>query len=127
MTEPKLKILCIEDDKDTCELITFVFKQAGYEVKTCSQLDCLELIHKEKFSAIILDNHFIEKSGVDICQELRSFDQATPVVFFSGEARETEIDKALTAGANAYLVKPNDFEKLVPTTIKLIEAYQAFI
>ncbi len=127
MTEPKLKILCIEDDKDTCELITFVFKQACYEVKTCSQLDCLELIHKEKFSAIILDNHFIEKSGVDICQELRSFDQATPVVFFSGEARETEIDKALTAGANAYLVKPNDFEKLVPTTIKLTEAYQSFI
>jgi CheY-like chemotaxis protein len=32
-----------------------------------------------------------------------------------------KIDKAMAAGANAYLTKPNDFEKLVPTTIKLIE------
>lgn len=79
MTASALKILCIEDDEDTCELVSFVFKQAGYEVKTCSQLDCLELLYKEKFAAIILDNYFIEKSGINICQELRSYDSFTPV------------------------------------------------
>ena len=121
MKNNPLKILCIEDDEDTCELIAFVFKQAGYSVEACSQTDCLKLIREEKFLAIILDNYFVELSGVQICQEFRSFDRTTPVIFFSGEARQEEITKALSAGANDYLIKPNDFEKLLPTTIKLIE------
>ena len=121
MKQNDLKILCIEDDKDTCELVTFVFEHEGYKVESCSRTDCLKLIHEEKFLAIVLDNYFIETSGVNICQEFRSFDKTTPVIFFSGEVRQAEIDKALAAGANAYLVKPEDFEKLVPTTIKLIE------
>jgi DNA-binding response OmpR family regulator len=121
MTETKSKILCIEDDEDTCHLLTYVFKQVDCEVESCSQTKCLKLIHEETFSAIILDNYFDGLSGIEICQEIRSFDQITPVIFLSGEARQAEIDKALATGANAYLIKPNDFEKLVPTTIKLIE------
>ena len=125
MTDTKTKILCIEDDEDTCDLVTFVFNDAGYKVKSCSQADCLKLIHEEKFVAIILDNHFDGMSGIDICQQIRSFDQTTPVIFLSGEARQAEIEKAIETGANAYLIKPNDFEKLVPTTIKLIEQFQS--
>jgi DNA-binding response OmpR family regulator len=121
MKQNNLPILCIEDDEDTCNLVTFVFEQEGYKVEACSRTDCLKLIHEEKFAAVILDNYFIETSGVSICQELRSFDKTTPVIFFSGESRQSEIDKALAAGANVYLVKPNDFQKLVPTAIRLIE------
>ena len=124
MKELKSKILCIEDDEDTCDLVTFVFNQAGYEIKSCSQTDCLEHIQEEEFLAIILDNYFDGLSGINICEEIRSFDQTTPIIFLSGEARQAEIDKAMAAGANAYLIKPTDFEKLVPTAIKCIEQYQ---
>lgn len=124
MTETKLKILCIEDDEDTCELLTFVFKDAGYEIKSCSQADCLKLIHEERFAAIVLDNYFDGLSGIEICREIRSFDRITPVIFLSGEVRQMEIDKAMAAGANAYLTKPADFEKLVQTTAKLIKQSQ---
>ena len=119
MSESKLKILCVEDDEDTCELIGFVLKQAGYEVETCSRVDCLKLIHEKKFLAFILDNWFEGTSGVDICKEIRSFDLNTPVIFCSGEARRFEIDKALAAGANAYLVKPIDFEELTQAILHL--------
>jgi DNA-binding response OmpR family regulator len=121
MNESKSKILCVEDDKDTCELLSFVFEQAGYEIEACSKMDCLKLIHEEKFIAFILDNWFEGTSGVEICERIRSFDLDTPIIFFSGEARKSEIDKALKAGANAYLVKPNDFEKLTETVTNLIE------
>ena len=125
MSEAKTRILCIEDDADTCELITYVFAQKGYEIETGHQMDCLKLNREEKFAAIILDNYFIRLKGTDICREIRSFDQTVPVVFLSGEARKAEIEKALAAGANAYLLKPNDFEKLTETVIKLIEESQA--
>jgi DNA-binding response OmpR family regulator len=121
MNESKSKILCVEDDEDTCELISFVLKQAGYEVEACSRIDCLKLIHEERFLAFILDNWFEGTSGVDICKEIRSFDLATPIIFCSGEARQIEIGKALAAGANAYLVKPIDFEELTNTVTKLIQ------
>ena len=121
MNDSKSKILCIEDDKDTCDLVTFVFKQAGYEIKSCGQTECLKLIHEEKFSAIILDNYFDGMSGTEICLKIRDFDQTTPIIFLSGEARQAEIDKAIAAGANAYLIKPNDFERLTDTVIKFIE------
>ena len=116
----KSKILCIEDNQDTCELITFVFNQAGYEIESCTQSECLEHIQGEKYLAIILDNYFDGMSGIEICREIRSFDKITPIIFFSGEARQAEIDKAIAAGASDYLVKPNDFEKLTDTVIKLI-------
>lgn len=121
MNESKLKILCVEDDEDTCELISFVLKQTGYEVEACGRMDCLKLIHEEKFLAFILDNWFEGISGVDICKEIRSFDSDTPIIFCSGEARQPEIDKAFAAGANAYLVKPIDFEELTETVTKLIQ------
>jgi DNA-binding response OmpR family regulator len=82
----------------------------------------LKLIHEEKFLAFILDNWFEGTSGVDICKEIRSFDLNTPIIFCSGEARRFEIDKALAAGANAYLVKPIDFEELTETVTKLVRA-----
>lgn len=125
MIDPNKYILCIEDDADTCELVTFVFEQAGYKVVACSTEDCLKVTHEEKFLAIILDNYFVGTSGVNICRELRRFDKTTPIIFFSGESREDEIEKALAAGANVYLLKPNDFDKLVPTAIRLIEEPQS--
>lgn len=121
MKESKYKILCIEDDEDTCELMTFVFEQAGYKIETCSREDCLKLIYERRFLAIVLDNYFHGLRGAEICQEIRSIDSEIPIIFFTGEARDSEKEKALAAGANAYLIKPNDFERLTETVINLIE------
>lgn len=126
MNKSKSRILCVEDDEDTCELISFVLKQEGYEVEACSKIDCLKLIHEEKFIAYILDNWFEGTSGVDICKEIRSFDLDAPIIFCSGEARQSEIDKASSAGANAYLVKPIDIEELTKTVTKLIKEQGEF-
>ena len=121
MNQERKSILCIEDNEDTCELISFVFGETDFDVSTCSRTDCLKRIHEEKFSAIILDNYFDGIKGTEICREIRGFDRLTPIIFFSGEARQSEIEQALEIGANAYLIKPNDFEKLTETVIRLIE------
>lgn len=122
MEPPNSEILCIDDDDDTRELIKFKLRLADYQVTTCSTAEeGLVQAGRGGFGAIILDNRFRDSSGELICQEIRRFDRVTPIVFFSGEARPQEINKALAAGANAYLVKPNDFEKLTETVINLIK------
>jgi two-component system phosphate regulon response regulator PhoB len=121
MTQENKNILCIDDDNDTCELVKFVLEQEGLRVTACSTADeGLLNARKGNFRLIILDNRFHTTSGVEICEEIREFDKATPIIFFTGESRQAEIDKALEAGANAYLVKPNDFEKLAQTVLDLI-------
>ncbi len=120
--QPKQDILCIDDDNDTCELVEFMFKQKGFKVVSCTTseegIDCAR---NGEFGAIILDNRFHGNDGTKICREIRVFDQAIPIIFFSGEARSMEKEKALAAGANEYLLKPNDLEKLTDTIINFIK------
>ena len=78
------------------------------------------MIEEETFSAVVLDNYFGELRGIEIRRKIRNLHPQTPIIFFSGEVRRAEIGKAMQAGASAYLIKPNDFEKLLETTLGLI-------
>ncbi|HEX8246815.1 MAG TPA: response regulator [Pyrinomonadaceae bacterium] len=125
MKSSKYTVLCVDDDKDNLELLTFVFEHADFEVLACDSLDeCLNHARNKNLDAIILDNRFGNETSLEVCQEIRDFNPTIPIVFYSGEAREIEIRKVLTACADAYLVKPNDFEKLTQTVADLIEETQ---
>jgi DNA-binding response OmpR family regulator len=121
MTDIK-PILCVEDDKDCYDLLELIFEIEGFKVVSCDTSDeGLQMARQNNFSAIILDNRLADISGVEICRRIRTYDKRTPIVFYSGSAYPKDKKESLEAGANYYLVKPNDFDKLVPTTIKLIE------
>jgi CheY-like chemotaxis protein len=123
MEQSKQTVLCVDDNEDNCELLTFIFEQEGFEVTACQSIEeCSIEIRKKKLSAVVLDNHFGDSTSLEICKEIRGFDSRLPIVFYSGEARPKEIEKALAAGANAYLIKPNDFANLTDTVIELIGA-----
>jgi two-component system alkaline phosphatase synthesis response regulator PhoP len=128
MSQSKQTILCVDDNKDNLDLITFVFERTGFEVTACDSLEeCLSHVRRKNFQAIILDNHFAERTSLEVCQEIRFLNKLIPILFYSGEARPVEIARALAAGGNAYLVKPNDFERLTETVIKLIRETPAGI
>jgi CheY-like chemotaxis protein len=128
MQVSKYTILCVDDDKDNLDLLTFVFEHADFEVLACDSLDeCLNHARNKNLDAIVLDNRFGNQSSLDVCEEIRAFNPEIPIVFYSGDAREIEIQKVLTACADAYLIKPNDFEKLTQTVVELIEETQAAV
>lgn len=116
-------ILCIDDNTDTCELITLVFEQSGYEIQSCADpLRGLSLIKEERFAAVILDFWLgAGISGPVLCRQIRLLDQKIPIIFFTAEAREKERKAALEAGAQAYIVKPSSFEELKNTVVQLIK------
>lgn len=122
MKQTKQTVFVCDDNSDSCELIKFVFELEGYEVVSCDNLaDCLSGARQNNFDAIILDNRFGQVSSLEACREIRGFNRMVPIIFYSGEARTSEIDKAHEAGADAYLIKPNDFERLTETVINLIK------
>ncbi len=122
MEQQKQTIFVCDDNTDSCKLIKSVFQLEGDEVVSCDNLeDCLSGASQNNFDAIILDNRFAQVSSLEACREIRGFNRSVPLIFYSGESRASEIEKALQAGANAYLVKPNDFERLTETVINLIK------
>jgi DNA-binding response OmpR family regulator len=120
MTKP-IKILCVEDDKDSCELLDLILSNEGFEVVSCStSKECLRLAKQGGFSAIILDYRLPEISGLEICQEIRTYDKQTPIIFYTASAYPKDKEAGLNAGANAYLVKPNDLDKIAKTITDLV-------
>lgn len=107
MSSPVKRILCVDDNEDTCFMLTALLGREGYEVKTAATIDeALAVAAREHFDLSILDNAFPGESGVELCRRLRRVRPDTPVIFYSGVAFEADREEALSAGARAYVAKP---------------------
>ncbi len=105
------KILCVEDDPDTLELITVFLESVGYSITPVgTSSEALTSARETRFDLYILDIGLSDKDGIRLCREIRAFDAITPVVFFSGYPDLKSA--ALAAGAQEFLPKLVDFDEL---------------
>jgi DNA-binding response OmpR family regulator len=120
-SESEKRILYIDDDKDTCEMIKTLLGLAGYEViPALTVAEGLRLATSGGFDLILLDWIFDDGSGLELCQKIRRFDAEIPILFYSGVAYKTEIKKAMRAGAQGFLVKPLGTEILTQTVSRFV-------
>ena len=104
-------ILFVEDRSDHFDLLAIIL--ADYRlVHARNFAEGLRFASKKYFDLYILDNWLPDGNGIDLCQLIRTFDPHTPILFCSAVAYEADIQEGLTAGAQAYFVKPFDFEEL---------------
>lgn len=114
------RILCVEDDQDTCEVLRFVM--TDYDFKTVSSVAAAEaLIASENFDIYVLDNWLPDGSGLELCAKIRQISPTLPIVFTSAIGQRQDIDLAMQAGADRYLVKPYEPETLVQTVKELLD------
>jgi DNA-binding response OmpR family regulator len=117
---PRKRILFVDDDDDTRDMMNALLDHYGYEpVIAASVSDALQTARSGGLALYILDHWFTESNGIELCQKIRAFDPNTPILFYSGAGYVSDIQKGLDAGAQAYLVKP-DFDHLKPTIDRLI-------
>lgn len=113
------RILCVEDDRDTCEVLRFVM--TDYDFTTVSSVAAAEeLIQAQKYDIYVLDNWLPDGSGVELCEKIRQLGSTSPIVFTSAVGQRHDIDLAMNAGADRYLVKPYEPETLVRTVKELL-------
>lgn len=109
-------ILLVDDDQDTREVVQILLRHDGFRVSvTGDSTEVLELLTTDHFDALILDNWMPQITGIELCRLIRSLDQNTPIFFCSGAATEADKRAALSAGAQAYFVKPFDPDELTAT------------
>jgi DNA-binding response OmpR family regulator len=113
------RILCVEDDRDTCEVLRFVM--TDFDFRTVSSIAAAEaLLDSERFDIYVLDNWLPDGSGIELCGKIRSIDSTSPIIFTSAIGQRQDIDLAMSAGADRYLVKPYEPETLVQAVKELL-------
>jgi two-component system, OmpR family, response regulator len=114
MEEMKGRILCVDDDRDTCEMITVLLGQSGYEVQhALSVAEGLRKAQQGGFDLILLDWNFADGTGIELCRQIRAFDSGTPILFYTGEIDDSAIHAAFSSGAQGYLIKPVAVDRLL--------------
>ena len=107
-------ILCVEDDADTQEMMRVMLSVWGYNVEVAGTgADALQAIREAELAAVLLDNSLPDCTGIQLCGEVRRFDQRLPIIFLSGSAHEDERQQAIELGANAFVSKPFAMETLL--------------
>jgi two-component system, OmpR family, alkaline phosphatase synthesis response regulator PhoP len=121
-----MRILYVEEHTESCELLVLWLSGSGYEVVPANTIsDGLRLAKSGSFDAYLLSSWFADGTGPELCQSIRLFDSNTPIIFYSALTRDRDLEAAMSAGAQAYLIKPDDLEKIEPTIKRLIAGVQA--
>lgn len=115
-TANKTKILVVDDEPDTVELIAFNLRNAGYDVVTAADgAEALRKARSQNPSLIILDLMLPEVDGHEVNKMLRG-DSATahiPVLMLTAKAGEVDRILGLELGAKDYVTKPFSPRELV--------------
>jgi DNA-binding response OmpR family regulator len=100
------KVLVIDDDADLLQLVSLIFKKAGYNVFTASDgLDGISKFFTYHPHLIILDVLMPGSDGFDVCERIRKISD-DPIIMLTALNQETEMLKGLAAGADDFLTKP---------------------
>ncbi len=110
-----MKILYAEDDIMMQKIVVHSLIRLGYEVTTVDDgLEALDVIQSEAYDLIILDLFMPKRSGFEVVEQMREeLNISTPVLIISRSHLDESINKAYTAGANDFIVKPFMPEELV--------------
>jgi CheY-like chemotaxis protein len=115
------RILYAENNGDDCFMMSTLLGFSNIEVKAVNTTDeALKLAQSEYFDLYMLDNRFPGSDGLELCRRIRDFNSHTPIMFYSGDAYESDRQKGIAAGANAYIAKPQ-IEDIIPTILQLVE------
>ena len=115
------RVLCAEPHEDTCGLITMLLERQGHEVVSAKTVaECVELVGAGGFDLYMVDDDYIDGTALQLCKRLREMTPETPILFFSAQAFRGDRERAMEAGAYAYLVKPDDLFEIVSTVNSIL-------
>ncbi|MEV8252683.1 response regulator [Rhodoglobus sp. NPDC076762] len=116
-------VLIVEDDEDVRALVVHRLKQAGHDVLVEADGEAgLAAARQSVPDLVILDWMMPRRNGLEVCFELRS-DEAfanTRILMLTAKAQEQDIERALAAGADDYVVKPFSSRELIARATALL-------
>ena len=110
-----IKLLVVEDDAPSLELMAEVFTSLQAEVRPVDNSEtAAALVDREKFDGIFLDLEMPRLHGFDLTHRIResSWNKSTPIIVVSGRSDRQTMRESFSVGASYFLQKPVDRQKL---------------
>lgn len=117
------KILIVEDEAMIADNLQALLEAKGYKVFLAKDgKAAVDAARKEKPDIILLDIMLPRLGGFDVCRILRGDSQTTAIkiIVTTGLGRMGDVETAFDAGANDYLVKPYDSQRLLHKIEKVL-------
>jgi CheY-like chemotaxis protein len=123
-----IRVLVVDDDLDTLEVLKVILQNRGAEVITASSAgDALQALEQSLPDALVSDLAMPEHDGYELIAEIRQRGPERggniPAVALTAYARVEDRMRALTAGFHMYLPKPVDSNELVAVVANLAHPY----
>jgi len=105
--------LIVDDDEDVLETLSDVFQEKGYQLETAKTgKEAIAKAKKRFFDAALIDIKLPDVTGIEVLQAFREKYPSMMTMIATGHATLQNAVDALNLGANAYLTKPIDPERV---------------
>jgi DNA-binding response OmpR family regulator len=117
------KVLIVDDEPNIVTSIEFLMRQRGYETRVARDgEEALAEVEGFRPDLVLLDVMLPRRDGFEVCQKLRAGGWTElKIVMLTAKGRDTEIEKGLALGADAYVTKPFSTGELVARVAGLLE------
>jgi DNA-binding response OmpR family regulator len=109
-------VLVVDDEANIRETIAFILEMEGYDVILASDgVEALSQLRKHKPKFMILDVMMPKKNGYEVAKEIRKekeFDDLY-ILILTAKGQSVDENDAINSGANSYMTKPFDDDKIL--------------
>lgn len=125
MTENKVKILVVDDEKNLCWILKRLFTQKGYIVDEANTgREALAKLEKNSYNLIFLDIIMPDILGFEILEKIKTLSLAPPVIIMTAQSTMKNAVEAMKRGAFDYITKPFELSEIESITAKALEAFE---
>jgi PAS domain S-box-containing protein len=119
-----VRVLLVEDNPDTLDMLRFIFDEAGAEVIPATSVDdALDALERFRPDALVSDIAMPDRDGYDLIREIRSREPERggkiPAVAVTAYARAEDRVRVLAAGFQMHIAKPIDPDELIAVVASL--------
>lgn len=120
-----VRILVVDDDKNTRKLFSEIFVAEGFEVISAANgVEALECMDREQVHVAVVDVMMPEMDGLELTELLRQTNADLPILMVSAKALSSDVKAGLRAGSDDYMTKPIDPEEMVLRIRALLRRFQ---
>ena len=122
----EVHILVVDDEPEIADLVGVYLRSEGFTVHTCGTAqEALDTLERQSVDLAILDVMLPDKSGFDLCGELRR-EHRFPVLMLTAKSSDMDKITGLTIGADDYITKPFNPLELVARVKAQLRRYTRY-
>jgi DNA-binding NtrC family response regulator len=118
-------ILIVDDDRELRGIISDVLASCGWtSIEACDGFQAVEMCRVQMPSVVLLDMLMPNMDGIETLRELKKLDSDLPVIMLTAYPDVSDAVDAIKFGADDFIVKPPDFDRLTHLISRAMEKYK---